>query len=82
MHQAVVHAIESYLAAREIAGTKADADTLRALVEAREAVRAGDVVRAGRRTFQRDWRVLDEIDDPHHAVVLDIRRRATASGSR
>lgn len=44
VHQAVVHAIETYLAVRETTEIKADADTLRALAEAREAVRAGDVV--------------------------------------
>lgn len=44
LHQAVVHAIEAYLALRETAEIKADPDTLRALAEAREAVRAGDVV--------------------------------------
>lgn len=44
LHQAVVHAIETYLAARETAEIKADPDTLRALAEAREAVRSGDVV--------------------------------------
>jgi predicted transcriptional regulator len=43
MHQAVLLAIELYLAARETAEIKADAETLRALAEAREAVRAGDV---------------------------------------
>lgn len=44
MHQSVVHAIETYLALREAAEIKADPDTLRALAEAREAIRAGDVV--------------------------------------
>jgi hypothetical protein len=44
VHQAVVHAVESYLAQRETAEIKADPDTLRSLAEAREAVRAGDVV--------------------------------------
>jgi len=44
MHQSVVHAIETYLALRETAEIKADPDTLRALAEAREAVRVGDVV--------------------------------------
>lgn len=44
VHQAVVHAIEAYLALRETAEIKADPDTLRALAEARDAVRAGDVV--------------------------------------
>lgn len=44
LHQAVVHAVEVYLADRETAEIKADPDTLRALAAAREAVRAGDVV--------------------------------------
>ena len=44
MHQTVVRAIETYLALRETAEIKADPETLRALAEAREAVRAGDVV--------------------------------------
>lgn len=44
MHQAVVHAVETYLAQRDTAEIKADPETLRALAEAREAVRAGDVV--------------------------------------
>lgn len=44
VHQAVVHAVETYLAQRETAELKADPKTLRALAEAREAVRAGDVV--------------------------------------
>jgi predicted transcriptional regulator len=44
VHQAVVHAIETYLAWRETAEIKADPDALRSLAEAREAVRAGDVV--------------------------------------
>lgn len=44
VHQAVVHAVECYLAQRETAEIKSDPDTLRALAEAREAVRAGDVV--------------------------------------
>ena len=44
MHQAVIHAVETYLALRETAEVKADPDALRALAEAREAVRAGDVV--------------------------------------
>jgi PHD/YefM family antitoxin component YafN of YafNO toxin-antitoxin module len=39
-----VHAIETYLALRETVQIKSDPDTLRALAEAREAVRAGDVV--------------------------------------
>jgi predicted transcriptional regulator len=44
VHQEVLHAIETYLALRETTEIKADPDALRALVEAREAVRAGDVV--------------------------------------
>ncbi|MGB6164676.1 MAG: hypothetical protein WCF33_00850 [Pseudonocardiaceae bacterium] len=44
MHQTVVHAIETYLALRETAEIKADPATLRALAEARDAVREGDVV--------------------------------------
>ncbi len=44
VHQAVVHAVETYLAQRETAEIRADPETLRALAEAREAVRAGDVV--------------------------------------
>ena len=44
VHQAVVHAVEVYLALRGTAEIKADPDTLRALAEAREAVRGGDVV--------------------------------------
>ena len=44
VHQAVIHTVEIYLALRETAEIKADPDALRALAEAREAVRAGDVV--------------------------------------
>ena len=44
VHQTIVLAIETFLAARETAEVKADADTLRALAEAREAVAAGDVI--------------------------------------
>lgn len=43
-HQTVVRAVETYLAQRETAEIKADPDTLRALAEARESVRRGDVV--------------------------------------
>ncbi len=43
MHQTVVHAVESYLAARETREIKADPEALRALAEARDAVRSGDV---------------------------------------
>lgn len=44
LHQAVVHAVEVYLAERDTAEIKADPRALRALAEAREAVRDGDVV--------------------------------------
>jgi len=44
MQQAVVHAVETYLAVRETVEIKSDPGILRALAEAREAVRAGDVV--------------------------------------
>lgn len=44
VHQSVVRAVEIYLALRETAEIKADPDTLRALAEARDAVRSGDVV--------------------------------------
>jgi predicted transcriptional regulator len=44
VQQAIVRAIETYLALRETVQIKSDPDTLRALAEAREAVRAGDVV--------------------------------------
>ena len=44
LHQAIVHAVELYLAQRETLEIKADPDALRALAEARDAVRAGDVV--------------------------------------
>ncbi|MGH3765189.1 MAG: hypothetical protein ACRDTX_08565 [Pseudonocardiaceae bacterium] len=44
VHQAVVHAIETYLALRETAEIKADPAALRALAAAREGVREGDVV--------------------------------------
>lgn len=44
LHQAAVHAIESYLSLRETAEIKSDPDTLRALAEAREGVNQGDVV--------------------------------------
>lgn len=43
-HQTVVLAVETYLAMRETAEVKADPDALRALAEARESVRSGDVV--------------------------------------
>ncbi len=44
MQQAVVHAVETYLAVRETVEIKSDPGSLRALAEAREAVRAGDIV--------------------------------------
>lgn len=44
LHQTVVLAIEDYLASRETAEVKADPDALRALAEASQAVRDGDVV--------------------------------------
>ncbi len=44
VHQTVVLAVETYLALRETAEVKADPGALRALAEAREAVRDGDVV--------------------------------------
>ncbi len=44
VHMTVVLAIEAYLALRETNEIKSDPETLRALAEAREAVRAGDVV--------------------------------------
>jgi predicted transcriptional regulator len=44
MHQAAVHAVEMYLAQRETAEIKADPDALRALAEARQAVRQGEIV--------------------------------------
>ena len=42
VHQTVVLAIELFLAARETAQVKADPEALRALAEARQAVRDGD----------------------------------------
>lgn len=44
VHQTVLRAIETYLAARETADVKADPEALHALAEAREAIRSGDVV--------------------------------------
>jgi predicted transcriptional regulator len=44
VHQTVIVAIEEYLAARETADVLADPDTLRALADAQESVRSGDVV--------------------------------------
>lgn len=44
VHQTVVRAVELYLAQRETAEVMADPDALRALAEARGAIRDGDVV--------------------------------------
>ena len=44
IQQTVVLAIEAYLAMRESAEVRADPEALRALAEAREAVKDGDVV--------------------------------------
>jgi PHD/YefM family antitoxin component YafN of YafNO toxin-antitoxin module len=44
LHQTILLAVEAYLSLRETAEIKADPDALRALAEAREAVRDGDVV--------------------------------------
>lgn len=43
VHATVLLAVEDYLARRETAAVKADPEALRALAEAREAVRDGDV---------------------------------------
>lgn len=44
VQQEVAHAVEAFLARRETDEIKSDPDTLRSLAEARESVRAGDVV--------------------------------------
>jgi hypothetical protein len=44
VQQEVAHAVEAFLARRETEEITSDPDTLRALAEARESVRAGDVV--------------------------------------
>lgn len=44
VHQMVVFAVEAYLSMRETAEVRADPDALRALADARESVREGDVV--------------------------------------
>jgi PHD/YefM family antitoxin component YafN of YafNO toxin-antitoxin module len=44
VQQTVVLAVETYLALRETAEIKSDPEALRALAEARDSVRAGDVV--------------------------------------
>lgn len=44
MNQTVADAVDTYLAQRETTEIKADPDALRALAEAREAVRMGETV--------------------------------------
>jgi hypothetical protein len=44
VQQTILRAIELFLALRETAEIKADPETLRALAEARESVREGDLV--------------------------------------
>ena len=44
VQQEIAHAVETYLALRETEEIKSDPETLRALAEARESVRSGDVV--------------------------------------
>lgn len=44
VQQQVTHVIEDYLARRETDEVKSDPESLRALAEARESVRGGDVV--------------------------------------
>ncbi|MGH3494291.1 MAG: Arc family DNA-binding protein [Sciscionella sp.] len=44
VHQTIVLAIETFLSERETAEIKSDPETLRALADARESVRSGDVV--------------------------------------
>lgn len=44
VQQEVTHAIEAYLAQRETEEIKSDPEALRALAEARESIRDGDVV--------------------------------------
>ncbi|MFI5084658.1 MAG: hypothetical protein ACHP7K_01885 [Actinomycetales bacterium] len=44
VQQEIAHAVETYLALRETEEIKSDPETLRALAEARESVRTGDVV--------------------------------------
>lgn len=44
VQQEVTHAIEEYLARRETEEIRSEPETLRALAEARESVRAGDVI--------------------------------------
>lgn len=44
LQQEITYAVEQYLARRETEEIRADPETLRALAEARESVRAGDVL--------------------------------------
>ncbi|MGL5819055.1 MAG: hypothetical protein ACRCYR_15935 [Phycicoccus sp.] len=44
VQQEIAHAVETWLALRETDEIKADPATLRALAEARDSVRSGDVV--------------------------------------
>ncbi len=44
VQQEIAHAVETYLALRETDEIRSDPETLRALAEARESVRAGNVV--------------------------------------
>ena len=44
IQQEVAHAVEAFLAQRETEEIRSDPETLRALAEARESVRTGDVV--------------------------------------
>ncbi len=44
VQQEVTHAVKTHLALREIEEVKSDPEALRALADARESVRAGDVV--------------------------------------
>ncbi|MGL4178040.1 MAG: hypothetical protein ACRCSN_18430 [Dermatophilaceae bacterium] len=44
VQQEIAHAVETWLALRETREIKADPEVLRALAEARQSVRSGDVV--------------------------------------
>jgi predicted transcriptional regulator len=44
LHQTIIPAVETYLALRETAEIKADPEAMRALVEAEQSIREGDVV--------------------------------------
>ena len=44
VQQEVAHAVEAFLTRRETEEIRSDPETLRALAEARESVRSGDVV--------------------------------------